>query len=48
MKLSMELLYSGDYIKEEGFTSMNNDCEEILKLLTSIIKSTQTNNEEAK
>ncbi len=44
----LELLYSGDYIKEEGFTSMNNDCEEILKLLTTIIKSTQANSEEAK
>ncbi len=44
----LELLYSGEYIDKEEFTSMNNDCEELLKLLTTIIKTSQANSEEAK
>ena len=44
----LELLYSGVYIDKEEFTSMNNDCEELLKLLTTIIKTSQANSEEAK
>ena len=40
----IELLYSTDYISEQMYGSMQNDCEELLKLLTSIIKTTQSNN----
>ena len=39
----LELLEHGKYINKVMFDSMNNDCEELLKLLTSIIKSAQDN-----
>ena len=37
----LELLFEGDYIEENLFNSMKCDCEELLKLLTSIIKSSR-------
>lgn len=37
----LELLHETDYITEEMFNSMYIDCEELLKLLSSIIKSTR-------
>ena len=40
----LELLKEADYITEEQFESMNQDCEEIMKLLASIIKTTKKNN----
>ena len=37
----LELLQRTDYISSEQFNSMQSDCEELLKLLTSIILSTK-------
>ena len=39
----LELLYSADYLKESEFSSVKNDCEELMKLLSSITKSTRNN-----
>ena len=38
----LELLHKTGFLKEDGFQSMNSDCKELLKLLTSIIKSTRS------
>ena len=35
----LDLLFRGDYLEGNISDSMKNDCEELLKLLTSIIKS---------
>ena len=35
----LELLYESDYIEQSAFDSIFADCEEILKLLTSITKT---------
>lgn len=40
----LELLHQADYLDTKGFDSINQDCIELLKLLTSIIKSTKPNN----
>ncbi|MDD6356919.1 MAG: four helix bundle protein [Bacteroidales bacterium] len=37
----LELLYETQYISEEIFNNMRNDCEEIIKILTTIIKRVQ-------
>ena len=37
------LLYHTEYIEEQAFQSIQNDLQEILKLLTSIIKTTKQN-----
>ena len=39
----LELLYKSDYIDEPQFMSVNEDCIQLVKLLTSIIKSTKAN-----
>lgn len=39
----LELLHQSDYIDAKGFDSINQDCIELLKLLTAIIKSTKSN-----
>ena len=39
----LELLHETGFITDEMFNSIYADCEEILKLLTSIIKTTQEN-----
>lgn len=39
----LELLHETSYITDEMFDSLNTDCEEILKLLSSITKSTRQN-----
>ena len=39
----LELLHQSGYIDTKGFTSINQDCVELLKLLTAIIKSTKAN-----
>ena len=36
----LELLFRTEYLKEDGYKSLTDDCQELLKLLTSIIKST--------
>lgn len=38
----LELLYRTDYLTKEEYTSINSDCEELLKLLVSITKSLRT------
>ncbi|AMW27037.1 four helix bundle protein [Limnospira fusiformis KN01] len=37
----LELIYRGGYIDFHGFHSINQDCLELLRLLTSIINSTK-------
>lgn len=39
----LELLRESDYLSSEQFDSVNKDAVEIIKLITSIIKSTKTN-----
>lgn len=39
----LELLRETDYLDQPQFESINQDCQEILKLLISIIKSTKQN-----
>ncbi len=41
----LELLKETDYLTSPMFESLYVDCEELLKLLTSIIKTTQSNME---
>ncbi|MGD1712759.1 four helix bundle protein [Hydrocoleum sp. CS-953] len=41
----LELLHHSDYIDVKGFNSINQDCIELLKLLTTIIKSTKSNDQ---
>lgn len=35
----LELLHETEYISSEQFKSINNDCTELLRLLTSIVKT---------
>lgn len=39
----IDLLYSTDFISEKEFTSINQDCVEVLKLLTTSILSLKKN-----
>ena len=39
----LELLNQSGYIDDDGFQSINRDCIELLKLLTSIIKTSKAN-----
>lgn len=39
-KYWLELLHETDYLSESEFQSINNDCEELRKLLSSITKTT--------
>jgi four helix bundle protein len=39
----IELLYKSGYIEEIHFNSLQTDIEELLKLLTTIIKSSKSN-----
>lgn len=41
----LELLKETDYISDQMFSSLDNDCLELIKLLTSIILTTKRNNE---
>ncbi|MFI3325226.1 MAG: four helix bundle protein [Clostridia bacterium] len=36
----LELLYETNYISDKEFISLNKDCEELIKILVSIIKTT--------
>jgi four helix bundle protein len=38
----IELLYQSSYFDENGYKSIAEDCKELLKLLTAIIKSSKT------
>ena len=40
----LELLKETTYLDEDQFASIHQDAEELIKLLTSIIKSAKTNN----
>ena len=40
----LDLLKETDYIDEKTFVSIDKDCTELIKLITSIIKSTKNNN----
>jgi four helix bundle protein len=40
----LELLRDADFITKQAFESLNADCEEIIKLLVSIISSTRKKN----
>ena len=39
----LELLVETDYLRKEQFESLNNDALEIIKLITSIIKTAKAN-----
>jgi len=39
----LELLFRANYITDKQYTSLNTDCVELSKLLTSIIKTTNNN-----
>ncbi|MDE5633992.1 MAG: four helix bundle protein, partial [Muribaculaceae bacterium] len=39
-KYWIELLHETDYLSEDEFKSINNDCVELRKLLSSITKTT--------
>lgn len=41
----LEILFATEYITEKQFQSMQNDAVEILKLLTSILKSSKANSD---
>jgi four helix bundle protein len=40
----LELLRDSDYIDQKYFDSLNGDCAELLRLLTSIVKTSKQNN----
>ena len=44
----LNLLHKSDYLTDEQFKSLNTDCVELLKLLTSITKTTKNNLENNK
>ena len=37
----LELLHEGDFIESKSYESIYNDCIELIKLLTSIVKTTK-------
>ena len=39
----LNLLYKSDYLNIEQFESLNNDCVELLKILTTVTKTTKGN-----
>ena len=39
----LELLFSTDFLSKEQFESVNSDAVELIKLITSIIKTTKAN-----
>lgn len=38
----LELLYESDYLNKDDFDSLANDCQELIKMLTAIIKSAKS------
>lgn len=42
-KYWLELLNKTDYLTDNEFVSIDNDCTELMKLLTSIVKTTREN-----
>ena len=39
----LELLFETEYLTEDEFNSMDNDCRELIALLTSILKTSRNN-----
>lgn len=39
----LELLYENDYLDKDGFESLMQDCKELIRILTSIVKTTFDN-----
>jgi four helix bundle protein len=39
----LEIMRDTDYIEPESFESLNGDCSELLRILTSIVKSSKQN-----
>ena len=39
----LKLLYKTNFLDERSFTSLHNDCEELIKILTATIKSSKIN-----
>lgn len=39
----LELLFQTDFLTEKEYTAIKHDCEELIKLLVSIIKTSKTN-----
>jgi four helix bundle protein len=39
----LELLHNSDLIDDKAFDSINSDCTELLKMLTSIVKTSKSN-----
>lgn len=37
----LELLRAAEYLDEKAFVSINNDCQELIRLLTSIVKTSK-------
>ena len=44
----LELLHKAEYLDDKQYESVNNDSEELFKLLTSIVKKTRENLEKEK
>jgi len=42
------LLKDSEYIDEKSFESLHKDCDELIRLLVSIVKTTKTSNESKK
>ena len=42
------LLKDSEYMDEKAFTSIHNDCNELIRLLVSIVKTTKGNKDEKK
>lgn len=40
----LELLFQSDYLEEKMYLSIKQDCEEILKILTAIVKTSKVSN----
>ncbi|HEX8734255.1 MAG TPA: four helix bundle protein [Pyrinomonadaceae bacterium] len=41
----LELLRAADYLDEKAFASINGDCQELMRLLTSIVKTSKSHTE---
>ena len=39
----LELLFETDYLKEEEYVSIQGDCKELARMLTSIVKTSRAN-----
>ena len=41
----LELLHASEYLDEKAFVSINNDCQELQRILTSIVKTSKASAE---